>query len=215
MHYGAALPLHARARFAEGSRLASVRDNRNVSLQWKQNQNTAGQVEAVVQQLQKTVRQLSKQRRRIVGGGVTGAQAVQCFQLVSDGGDWYNCYTFDGLNVGATIIKVAKNQDLRCILPTASPAGGAWASRVKRGTLYNYTYNAIAGATSDGVNVVEYQRAVVQPSNTANNCTSYIVPFLNIGDIITAEAATFAGPATLVGVQWLAWADGRAWTDPT
>ena len=45
------------------------------------------------------------------------------FVIVSDGGDWYNCNMFDAMNPSGGLIKVAKHQDIRCILPTATPAG--------------------------------------------------------------------------------------------
>ena len=151
---------------------------------------------------------------QIIGSGSGGGRASKDFKLVSDGGDYYNCNTFDGVNTGSAIVKVAKHQDLRCILPSATPAGGAWASKTKRTVLYNYTYVAVAGATADGVNIIEYTRSVSVPSDTSLNTTSYIDPCLNVGDIITAFPASFQGPATLIGVQWQAVADGRAWSDP-
>ena len=137
---------------------------------------------------------------QIAGGG-----GVQLFVLISDGGDWYNCYTFDGVNIGTTIVKVAKTQDMRCILSTATPAGGAWPGspsiRIVRGITYTYTYNPIAGATADGVNVIEYTRTVA--GSDASSATDYPTPCINVGDIIEAVPASFAGPATLVGVQWM------------
>lgn len=133
------------------------------------------------------------------------------FQVVSDGGDWYNCNIWDGLTAGTQIVKVAKHQDIRCILPTANPAGGAWPSKNIRGITYTYIYNAVAGATTDGVNVVEYNRSV--SGDDGSTGTSEITPCLNVGDIITADPATFKGPATLVGIVWKAQAGGRAWAD--
>lgn len=129
-----------------------------------------------------------------------GAGAIKFFTLVSDGGDYYNC------NGG---VKVAKHQDIRCILPTASPAGGAWPSKVIRGVTYAYTYTPVAGVTTDGVNVVEYVRGVTGSDSSSE--TDLITPPLNVGDIITAFKTSFSKPATLVGVTWQALADGRAW----
>lgn len=138
------------------------------------------------------------------------AQALpQDFVVVSDGGDYYNCYTFDGLNTGSQFIKVAKHQDLRCILPSADPAGGAWEQKTIRGVTYDYVYNAVAGVTDDGVDVVEYTRDVT--GSDASSETDEITPCLNVGDIITAFKTSFTGPDTLVGVTWQALADGRAW----
>jgi hypothetical protein len=130
-------------------------------------------------------------------GGSGGG--VQSFQLVSDLGDAYSCYTFDGNTVGTKLIQVAKDQDLRCILPTANPAGGAWAARIERGTNYTYVYNQVMS----GMVVVEYTRS--KTNVTANETfVEYVTPCLNVGDIIDAVPAIFAGPATLAGVQWLA-----------
>jgi hypothetical protein len=134
---------------------------------------------------------------------------VSQFQVVSDGGDYYKCYSFDGLTAGTQIIKVAKHQELRCILPTATPAGGAYATKIIRGVTYTYTYNAVASVTADGVNVVEYTRGVTGSDSSAE--TDYVTPCLNVGDIISAFQTTFAGPADLVDVAWQALADGRAW----
>ena len=139
----------------------------------------------------------------------TPGGSLQDFKIVSDGGDWYNCNMFDGKNIFGGLVKVAKNQDIRCILPTATPAGGAWSSKVIRGVTYTYTYNEVAGSTTDGVNVVEYTRSVAGSDSSAE--TDYITPCLNVGDIITAFQTSFVGPATLLSVGWQALADGRAW----
>lgn len=133
----------------------------------------------------------------------------QDFVMVSDIGDAYVCYKYDGLNTGSQFIKVAKHQDLRCILPSADPAGGAWEQKTIRGVTYDYVYNAVAGVTDDGVDVVEYTRDVT--GSDASSETDEITPCLNVGDIITAFQTSFTGPDTLVGVTWQALADGRAW----
>lgn len=213
MEFNAPLSLRQRQKFSEGSKLASSRDDRNVTLLWKKIAQMQHGQSAAVQALQKTISQVSRTRRIIYGGGGTSGSAIQTFQVVSDGGDWYNCYTFDGVNVGSQIIQVAKSQDLRCILPTANPAGGAWASKTIRTITYTYSYTPSAGATSDGVNVVEYTRSVT--GSDSSSATSFVTPCLNIGDIISAFQTSFAGPATLVGVTWQALTDGRAWADNT
>ncbi|MDE2099889.1 MAG: hypothetical protein KGL39_21730 [Patescibacteria group bacterium] len=135
--------------------------------------------------------------------------AISTFVLVSDGGDWYNCYSFDGLTPGTSIVKVAKHQDIRCLQPTGTPAGGAWAQKTIRGVTYTYTYNEVAGTTDDGVDVVEYTRDVSGSDGSSE--TDYITPCLNVGDIICAFQTSFAGPASLIDVTWQALADGRAW----
>lgn len=137
------------------------------------------------------------------------ASGPQGFQIVSDCGDYYQCNPFNGVTASSTIVKVAKHQDIRCILASATIPGGAWLTKTIRGITYTYTYNPIAGTTADGINVIEYTRSVVGSDSSSE--TDYITPCLNVGDIITAEPASFSGPTTLVGVTWQAWADGRAW----
>ena len=134
------------------------------------------------------------------GGGKSSS--VSLFKLVSDGGDYYNCYTFDGVTTGASIVKVAKLPEMCCILPSATPAGGAWTTRTVRGEVQTYDYVATAGATADGVNVLEYVRVVHTSGNPDYN--EYPSNQIAIGDTIVALPASFAGPATLQGVVWQA-----------
>ena len=152
-------------------------------------------------------------RAHVINPTFGGQSETQLFVLVSDSGDWYNCYTLDGAAIGTEIIKVAKHQDIRCIISSASPSGGAWSSKLIRGVTYSYTYNKVLGTTDDGVGVVEYTRSV--NGSDTSSATSYITPYLAIGDIITAIPFNFTAPETLNGVQWLALADGRAWADPS
>ncbi len=134
------------------------------------------------------------------------------FLLVSDGGDYYNCQaTTDGVTGNGPYVKVAKTQDLRCILSTATPAGGAWNTKTIRTITYTYTYTPTGGTTADGVNVLEYVRGVTGSDSSAD--TSEVTPCLNVGDIIWADPFAFTDPATLSGVQWLARPDGRTWSD--
>jgi hypothetical protein len=69
MIFGTAMTLEDRAKFAEGSALASSRDDRNNSLLWKKVRTAANQQHASVGQVQKVSREVAKLRRRIVGGG--------------------------------------------------------------------------------------------------------------------------------------------------
>ena len=220
MELNAPISILNRQRYSEGSSLAPFRDDRNTPQAWKKNQVVSKQGSASLDALQLMVTKLSRQRRKPLGGSAPQTVAIQDFQVVSDGGDWYNCYAFDGSTAATSaIVKVAKHQDLRCILPSASPAGGAWVSKLIRGITYTYTYTAVAATTLDGVNVSEYTRSVSGSDSSSE--TDYITPCLNClnagsspigaGDIITAFQASFAGPATLVGITWQALADGRAW----
>ena len=218
MELNAPISIFKRQRYTEGSALATFRDDRNTPQAWKKNRVVSKQGGSSLDALQQVVSKLSRQRRKPLGGGAP-SQSLQMFQVVSDGGDWYNCYTFDGVNAGSSIIQVAKHQDLMCIPSTATPAGGAWSSKLIRGITYTYTYTAVAGVTLDGVNVVEYTRGVTGSDSSSE--TDYVTPCLNClnagsspagaGDIITAFQTSFIGPATLLNVTWQAVADGRAW----
>lgn len=208
MNFNSALPLKLQPHYAEGTALASVRDDRNNSKLWKKDKRIASQQGDIASSLQRVIREVSKMKR-IKYGGSPIPQVLQDFLIVSDGGDWYNCNAYDGATTIGGIVKVAKHQDIRCILPTASPAGGAWASKTIRGVTYTYTYNPVAGSTADGVNIVEYTRDVV--GDDASSETDFITPCLNVGDIITAFQTSFSGPETLIDVTWQALADGRAW----
>jgi hypothetical protein len=70
MIFNAALPLHLRPKYSEGTKLASSRDSRNTSQSWKQAIKTADQNNAVTITLQKVMRELAKQRRKPLGGFV-------------------------------------------------------------------------------------------------------------------------------------------------
>lgn len=216
MQFNQSIPLLSRPKYAEGSKLTSKRDDRNNSFLWKKGELNAGQIGSLSQAVQKLSREVAKQRRRIVGGGGLVGVSIQQFAVVSDGGDYYNCYTFDGLTAGTTIIKVAKHLDLQCITsagPQAPvsplPLGGGWYQKLIRTITYTYTYTPTAGTTTDGVNVIEYVRGVT--GSDASSETDYVTPCLNVNDIITGFQTSFAAPATLVGVTWQAMADGRAW----
>ena len=208
MELNAPVSIFDRQKFAESSKLAPFRDDRNTPQAWKKTREMSRQNNSQIDAMQLLLSKLSRQRRKPLGGYMPSA-SIQTFQIVSDGGDWYNCNTFDGVTAGSSIIKVAKNQDIRCILPTDTPAGGAWPSKVIRGVTYTYTYNAVADATTDGVNVIEYTRSVAGSDSSAE--TDYITPCLNVGDIISAFQTSFTGPDTLVDVTWQALTDGRAW----
>lgn len=203
------IPRAPQPKFHEGSALRSVRDSDNNSLLWKRDRVVSSNGGNQSNGLENLRRQVAQLRKRIPGGSIPNSGLLQDFQLVSDGGDYYNCYTYDGKTAGTTLTKVAKHQDIRCILPTANPKGGAWPSKTIRGITYTYTYTPTAGSTTDGVNVIEYVRGVSGDDGSAE--TDYITPCLNVGDIITASQTAFADPDTLTGVTWQAQADGRAW----
>ncbi len=113
--------------------------------------------------------------------------SVQQFKIAptgtKDGGDFYNCYTWNGTTLGSTVVKVAKQYKMRALNgPT---------SETIRGTAYTYTY--AYNSTND-----EYVR-----TTNGGTSTDYPTPPALPGDIIVAIPFTTAAPSTLVGVAWI------------
>lgn len=132
----------------------------------------------------------------VVGGGGGGTQQ---FKIVSDGGDYWNCNTWDGTTAGGTVVKVAKPHELRCDV-------GKITSETIDGTLFTYAYTAI---TVSGV-ITEYKRTVTDPSGNVE--IDYVTPAMIPGKIFVADSFTTNAPSTLVGVAWIykaaaAWAE--------
>jgi hypothetical protein len=128
--------------------------------------------------------------KKISGGG-----AAQ-FKIVSDGGDYWNCRTWDGTTTGADIVKVAKPFKLRC-------ATGAVTTENIRGTVQTYAYSNALGyyVRSVSVGAVLMERNVILPDPVAN-------------DLIYAVGFSTTAPATLVDVVWLDLnLDGREWAE--
>jgi len=128
-----------------------------------------------------------------------GSASVQQFKIVSDGGDYWNCKTWDGKTLGSTVVKVAKPYKLRAGI-------GKIASEVIRGVTYTYTYTAV---TSGGVTIY-YTRAVSGSDGTSE--TDFVIPDALTNDIIYGITFSTTAPSSLSDVVWLDInADGRAW----
>lgn len=120
-----------------------------------------------------------------VGGGPSQ------FKIVSDGGDYWNCYAWDGYVLGSTTIKVAKQPELRC-------STGAVGSATIRSVGYTYTYTAsgsyfyrstaISGGTYNGTTTTDY----MDPDPAA-------FPYI----FAAPYTQNASGVATLVGVAWI------------
>lgn len=92
MQFGQAIPLLQRPKYEEGTAMAPARDHRNNSFLWKKAYQESRQQFANGQALQKVSRELSKQRRRIVGGFIpTPPQIVmfpfKIYQIGNSAGD--------------------------------------------------------------------------------------------------------------------------------
>lgn len=126
---------------------------------------------------------------------ISSGGGTQQFKIVSDGGDYWNCNTWNGTTAGSSIIKVAKPQELRALT-------GKLTSEAVRGVTYSYTYTASTGSTSDGVNVFEYTRSVTGSDSSSE--TDYMTPPMLPGRVIVAISFTTSAPSTLASVSWMA-----------
>ena len=132
------------------------------------------------------------------GTGTEGASISQ-FKIVSDGGDYWNCKTWDGTTLGTDITKVAKPYKLRA-------GTGKIASEAIRGITYTYTYTAVTVSGVTGY----YTRAVSGSDGSAE--TDYMIPDPLANDIIYAASFATTTPSTLSDVEWIDLnVDGRAW----
>ncbi|HXI73445.1 MAG TPA: hypothetical protein VNN22_24140 [Verrucomicrobiae bacterium] len=131
---------------------------------------------------------------RVGGGGGT-----QEFKVVSDGGDYWNCNTWDGITAGGSVIKVAKPYELRCDV-------GKIASETIDGILFSYAYTAITVSSV----ITEYKRSATDPSGNIE--INYVTPPVIPGKIIVANAFSTTAPSTLVGVPWI-FLSSAAWAE--
>jgi hypothetical protein len=99
---------------------------------------------------------------QISGGGLS------MFHFKSDGGNFYNCVTWDGINEGSMTISIAKLPKLRISLLTETIEG----------VVYNYTYAAYA---SGGV-TISYTRSTTGGVNQTDKVTP---PYL-LDDVLFA-----------------------------
>jgi hypothetical protein len=139
-------------------------------------------------------------------GSGSGSASIQQFKIVSDGGDYWNCKTWDGTTLGSSVVKVAKPLKIRC------DAGAIASETIYRGgsgIVQSYTY---APQTVSGV-VAYYIRTVTVGGNVIENDVVEPDPLAN--DIIYAvNGFVTATPSSLVGVTYLDInADGRAWAE--
>ncbi len=136
---------------------------------------------------------------KIAAGSSSGSASVQQFKIVSDGGDYWVCKTWDGTTLGSTNVNVAKPFKLRC-------GTGKITSELIRGVTYTYTYTAVTVGAVTGY----YTRAVSGSDGSSE--TDYMIPDPRANDIIYGITFTTTTPISLSAVTWLDInADGRAW----
>lgn len=128
--------------------------------------------------------------------------SIQQFKIQSDGGDYWNCYTWDGTSLGSTNIKVAKPYKLRADT-------GKISSETIRGVTYTYTYTGVYISGSSGP--YKYYTRSVSGSDGSSE-TDYMIPDPQTNDIIYGISFSTTAPSTLSAVTWLDInVDGRAW----
>ena len=141
----------------------------------------------------------------VVGGTAAAATlaiaGIQQFKIVAsgtiDGGDYYNCKTWDGTTLGSTVVKVAKQYKMRSVNGPASDS--------IRGVARTYTY---------AINTPydEYKRSTSGSDGSAS--TDYCTPPALAGDIIIAAPFSTATPATLSSVAWIELTERKWATGP-
>lgn len=134
---------------------------------------------------------------------------VQGFQIVSDGGDYWICNTWNGTSAGSANFYIIKPFKLRC-------GSTALSAQTIRGVAYTYSYNPVYISGSSGP-VAYYTRTVQVSGSTIE--TDYMIPDPVINDIIYAIGCTTPilpssamVPGNPTGGQLIDInADGRAW----
>ena len=136
----------------------------------------------------------------IASGNSTSSGSASQYKIVSDGGDYWVCKTWDGTTLGSSTVKVAKPYKLRA-------GTGKITSEVIRGVTYTYTYTPV----TVGAVVGYYTRSVSGSDGTSE--TNYTIPDPIANDIIYALAFSTATPSTLSDVVLIDLnIDSRAWT---
>jgi hypothetical protein len=144
MQFNQAIDLLKRPKYAEGTKLASSRDDRNNAFLWKKGELNSGQIYSLAQAIEKATREIAKQRRKPLGGGTGQVVAIQVFQITaiySD--DLFSAQTWDGTTLGGTDIFIAKQSNFRPSLTT----------EIVDGVTISHTYSDDNHRTSnDGAN---------------------------------------------------------------
>jgi hypothetical protein len=118
------------------------------------------------------------------GGGISG---IQQFKIVSDGGDYWICNTWDGTTQGTIHQNIIKPELLRA-------GTNAITSRIlllsTGNVTYSYTFTPyyITGGLSGSGPVAYYIRNVSGSDGSSE--TEYCLPFPVAGDVVYAEACT-------------------------
>lgn len=158
MNFNQSIPIGNRPKYAEGTALSSVRDDRNNSLLWKKSRDHSQQQNSYGQAIQKLTREVSKQKRRIVGGYVPTPQVTplfpfQIYQIANQTDSKLSNFTVqirDGLvgvrprnlQPGATDLPFAQgNFEVPCFAVGTDfgTIGQALAYSAGNGTIFDYT----------------------------------------------------------------------------
>lgn len=129
-----------------------------------------------------------------VNGG--GGLSTQQFKVVNEQPDYWNCYIWDGTNLGTVLTAVAKPYKMRAI---SGPV-----TETIRGTTYNYTYAQPGGAGTEVVRTTTWG---------ASSETDYCTPPMLVGDVIVAEPFSTTSTTWLPNVKWIY--NSVMWAGPT
>ena len=131
--FNQAIPLLSRPKYAEGTNLSSSRDDRNNSFLWKKGQQNSGQIDGSTQALQKLSRQVSKMRRKPLGGYIPTkpVEPFYPFKIYkpSNVSSFSTGITFlDPTSGVGTVCNIdsTKPTDFAAIPPTVNPTTDAW-----------------------------------------------------------------------------------------
>ena len=108
---------------------------------------------------------------KITGAG--GSSGCQQFKIISDGGDYWVCKSWDGATLGAVTQNILKPFKLRA-------GANAIATEIIRGVTYTYTYTAVTVGSVTGY----YTRTVAGSDGSSE--TDYVIPDPLANDIIYA-----------------------------
>jgi len=124
---------------------------------------------------------------KVSGGGGSGGAGIIQYKLVSDGGDFWICKTWDGTTLGSTLVNITKPFKLRA-------GAGAIQSEIIGGITFTYTYTAVPVGSVTGY----YSRAVSGSDGTAE--TNIPIPMPLANDIIYAAPCTLGAPFSIAAV---------------
>jgi hypothetical protein len=206
VQFNQAIDLLKRPKYAEGTKLASSRDDRNNAFLWKKGELNSGQIYSLAQAIEKATREIAKQRRKPLGGGSIISSQIQVFKI----------------DVGAYAIDFYPDylDTLSCTNMTTLESGiiiakqpSCWASVLTdqmNAITVSYVYYSPSSRTispfPDGGSSTISQ--ILSPSyNEGANPNSFLLAM----PVPEGFFATINPALDLLGVQWIEISPARSW----